>query len=108
MAGIILISIHVVSSILAISMGLEERVKEYLKRVEFRNKIVLVLFTVFVIIFLAVWAIIGFALPEFLTDVRLVEKSGLFALWTIGAILFGVALATFIFSRELRNATRAK
>ena len=89
-------------------MGLEEGVKEYLKRVEFRNKIVLVLFIVFVMFFLAVWTTLGFALPAFLTDVRLVEKSWLFALWTIGAILFGAALATFIFSRELRNATRAK
>lgn len=89
-------------------MSLKEKVERYLKRLEFRTRIALLLVVVFIIVFLAFWSTINFALPAFLTDVRLAEKAFLFAFWTIGAILFGVVLAGFIISRELRNAVRAK
>lgn len=89
-------------------MSFEDRVKEYLKRLEFRSRIVIALFIVLVIVFLAVWATIRFTLPAFVTDPKLIEKSVLFIFWTIGAILFGIALAAFIVHRQLRNALRAK
>lgn len=89
-------------------MSLKEKVEKYLKRLEFRTRIALLLVVVFIIVFLAFWSTIDFTLPAFLTDVRLVEKASLFAFWTIGAILFGVVLAAFIISRELGTAIRAK
>jgi hypothetical protein len=89
-------------------MSLEDRIKDYLKRLQFRSIIVLALLVLFVIIFVALWATMGFDLPAFLTDVKLIEKASLFALWTIGAILFGLALATFILSRGLGNALKGK
>lgn len=93
---------------MVINLSLEDKVKDLVKRLEFGSRIVFIFFVVFVIIFLAVWASIGFALPAFLTDVKLVEKAGLFALWTIGAILFGAALATFFIGLKLGNAVRGK
>jgi len=91
---------------LVINTSLEDKVKDIVKRLEFGSRVVLMLFAVFVIIFLAVWASIRFALPAFLSDVKLIEKAGLFALWTIGAILFGAALATFFIGLKLANAVR--
>mgnify|MGYP001147206444 CR=1 FL=1 len=91
-----------------INVSLEDKVKDLAKRLEFGSKISLMLFIAFVIVFLAVWASIKFVLPSFLTDVKLVEKAGLFALWTIGAILFGAALATFFIGRKLGSVARGK
>lgn len=92
----------------ALDRGMEKGIKKYLKQMEFLNKIFLAILVISVVVFLALWATIGFVLPEFFTDVRLFEKGFLFALWTIGAILFGFAAATFISSRGLRNAVRGK
>jgi hypothetical protein len=90
------------------NMSLENKVKEYLGRVKFRSIVVLVLFIIFVAIFLGVWATIGFALPAFVTDPKLIEKAGLFAFWTVGAILFGAGLAAFIIGRGLGKAVEGK
>lgn len=89
-------------------MSVEKGIEKYLKQMEFINKLFLAIFIISVVIFLAFWATMGFVLPEFFTDVQLFEKGFLFTVWTIGAILFGVAVATFIFSRGLGNAVRGK
>jgi len=87
-------------------MSSQDKVEKYFNRLKFRSMIMLILFIVCVIIFLGVWATTGFALPAFFTDPNLVHKAYLFAFWTVGAILFGVAIAAFIISRGLGQAIR--
>lgn len=83
-------------------MSLEERLQEYYRHVSSRGIIVLVLFVVFLIAWIAVWVSVGSRPPA----VGSLELNVLFILYALAFIFLGATLAVLNVRRELGRAIR--